>query len=89
MSTQPDESLVFMLGEVRGDVKHILAALANNKAEIERVDRHANDRIDRLGDRVDVLESWKWKLIGAATVAAPAASIAITYILGKIGAFNG
>lgn len=78
-------SLLFMIGEVRSDVKHILVAQKEQRHEISRVEHDLENKITSVSTRVTNLEQWKWKLIGAITVGAPVVSTGLTIVLKKLG----
>ena len=67
-------SIPFMMGEIRSDVKHILAALHQVSSDQQQ-----------LSARLDVVEKFNTRILGMATVAIPAVSFAATWLMQKFG----
>lgn len=55
MSTENNDKYLFMLGEISGKLDSLMAQA--------KADRRA---VDRLTERVNRLEAWRWKLWGGA-----------------------
>lgn len=65
---QPDEQsqLYLMLGEIRGDLKSILASLAGQQVQHDRLREEVDTRLNNHAERIERVERFHWKVIGIA-----------------------
>ena len=80
-----ESSFEFMVGEIRSDVKHILASLDNNKNELNTVRNELSIENKRLEERLDKVERFNIRIVTYASLAVPVLSvlvqIAVRYFL--------
>ncbi|WFG40845.1 hypothetical protein ParaKuw1_00012 [Paracoccus phage ParKuw1] len=69
-----DQAAVFaLLGELRADVKHILAGLESNRRETARLRDEMQDETEKLNQRLTKVERFNTKVIAYASIALPVA----------------
>lgn len=73
MNTDPSNQLLLMLGEMRGDIKAILASQQDQAADIKALD-----------GRVEKLENWKSWVLGAAAAVGALGSYVFQLIKGGL-----
>jgi hypothetical protein len=88
MPPEKPTDIMFILGEIRGQLSALLAQAANTDAEVKRSAKEINDEIVRrsaanddrhqkIETRVRILETSKAWFLGAAAVVAAAASFIV------------
>lgn len=81
-NSKPDQ-LWMLLGEIRADLKHLLAT---NDGIRRRLDRHAEEQAE-IEKRISLIEKWKVKvatMIGGLSIFVPASVTAFFQYMGWI-----
>lgn len=75
-----DQTSVFaLLGELRADVKHILAGLERNKADMKELKEEVDEANSKLNDRLTRVEKFNTKVIAYASVLLPVLMIVLQW----------
>lgn len=75
-----DQAAVFtLLGELRADVKHILAGLERNKEDMKELRSEMEQDTKQLNDRLSKVEKFNTKVIAYASVLLPVLMIVLQW----------
>lgn len=75
-----DQAAVFaLLGELRADVKHILAGLERNKEDMKELRSEMEQDTQKLNDRLTKVEKFNTKVIAYASVLLPVLMIVLQW----------
>ena len=66
---RPSNSLHFIVGEMSGKLDQVLAAILMDR-----------QRVDSLEGRVEVLERWRWRILGGGSV--------LVFLIGSVEAYR-